>query len=74
METAPKEIKGEWIPSHPVELAKEWKCTNCQELVYTSEFVSHCPYEYCPNCGSKNRKADSQTKSLFGTSKESDQI
>ena len=53
---ATQEIKGEWIPSHPVELAKEWKCTNCQELVYTSEFVSECSYERCPNCGSKNRK------------------
>ena len=48
--------QGKWIPSQPVELAKEWKCTNCQELVYTSEFVSECDYEYCPNCGSKNRK------------------
>ena len=54
METASQEVKGEWIPSQPVELAKEWKCTNCQELVYTSEFVSHCDIERCPNCGSKN--------------------
>lgn len=54
-ETVAQEVKGKWIPSQPVELAKEWKCTNCQELVYTSEFVSKCDYEYCPNCGSKNR-------------------
>ena len=54
---AQEEVKGEWIPSHPTTPAKEWKCTDCQELVYTSEFVSECDYERCPNCGSKNNSA-----------------
>ena len=46
---------GEWIPSHPVISAKQWKCTACQEIVDLPVFVNECYYNYCPNCGSKNR-------------------
>ena len=47
------EHKGVWIASHPVETAKEWKCTACQNIVLLPEWTNQCYYKYCPNCGAK---------------------
>lgn len=44
---------GQWIPSHPVDVAKEFKCTACQEIVCQPVFDKTCYYNFCPNCGAR---------------------
>lgn len=44
---------GSWIPSHPVDVAKEFKCTACQGLVCLPVFAKTCYYDFCPNCGAR---------------------
>lgn len=42
---------GRWIPSHPVDVEKEFKCIACQGLVCLPVFAKTCYYDFCPNCG-----------------------
>ena len=50
--------RGEWITSHPVDIAKEFKCTNCGGLVLLPVFAKRCYYDYCPNCGAYMKNDD----------------
>lgn len=42
-----------WITSHPVDVAKEFKCIVCGGLIELPVFTKHCYYNYCPNCGAR---------------------
>lgn len=44
---------GCWITSHPVDVAKEFKCIVCGGLIELPVFAKHCYYDYCPNCGAR---------------------
>lgn len=45
--------RGWWMTSHPVDIAKEFKCTACGGLVELPVFVKKCYYDFCPNCGAR---------------------
>lgn len=44
---------GRWITAHPVDVAKEFKCTACGGLIELPVFAKRCYYDYCPNCGAR---------------------
>lgn len=44
---------GLWITAHPVDVAKEFKCTACGGLIELPVFAKRCYYDYCPNCGAR---------------------
>lgn len=45
--------RGRWMTSHPVDIAKEFKCTTCGGLVELPVFAKKCYYDFCPNCGAR---------------------
>lgn len=45
--------RGRWMTSHPVDIAKEFKCTACGGLVELPVFAKKCYYDFCPNCGAR---------------------
>ena len=47
--------RGRWITSHPVDIAKEFKCTACGGLIELPVFAKKCYYDFCPNCNADMR-------------------
>lgn len=35
---------------------KTWHCSACKGVVETANYCYKCYYDYCPNCGAKNRR------------------
>ena len=35
---------------------KTWQCSACKGVVQTGNYCYKCYYDYCPNCGAKNRR------------------
>ena len=51
------DVETEIVPSHPVFWSSEWKCLNCNELIYLPKKSDVCDYKYCPYCKAKNKLA-----------------
>ena len=54
--------RGRWMTSHPVDIAKEFKCTACGGLVELPVFAKKCYYDFCPKCGARMVKDGEQNE------------